>query len=62
MFIDTLLKRISSLQGSEMCFSTAKMFRSYGAGKLGGVVVTYKHLVPLGPKTTATKHTDCFVT
>jgi hypothetical protein len=30
-----------------------QMFRSYGAWSVW-VVVVYKHLVPLGPKTTAT--------
>ena len=39
-----------------------QMFRSYGSWKLVWVVVVYKHLVPLGPKTTATKKTDWFVT
>ena len=38
-----------------------QMFRSYGAWKLVWVVGVYKHLVPLGPKTTATKSTDWFV-
>jgi len=37
-----------------MCSSAAQMFRSYGAWFVW-VVVVYKHLVPLGPKTTATK-------
>jgi hypothetical protein len=45
-----------------MCYSATQMFRSYGAWKLVWVVVVYKHLVPLGPKTTAPKNTDWFVT
>jgi hypothetical protein len=37
------------------------MFRSYGARKFIWIVVVYKHLVPLGPKTMPQNH-DLFVT
>jgi hypothetical protein len=39
-----------------------QMFRSYEAWQFIWVVVVYKHLVPLGPKTTATNNRDWFVT
>jgi hypothetical protein len=39
-----------------------QMFRSYGARKFVWIVVVYKHLIPLGPKTTAIRDTDWFVT
>lgn len=44
-----------------MCFSAIKCFRSSEAGRFVWVVVVYKNLVPLGPKTTATKLTNCLL-
>ena len=43
-------------------FFVYQMFCSYEAWHFVWVVVVYKHLVPLGPKTTATNNTDWFVT
>jgi hypothetical protein len=63
MFIDTLLKkkRLPRSKGAKCAFrlTNVSLLRSEEVG-LGRRA--YKHLVPLGPKTTASKNTDWFVT
>jgi hypothetical protein len=55
MFIDTLPKKNCLAPEERHVLFGYQMFRYYGAMKFVWVVVVYKHLVPLGPKTTAPK-------
>ncbi len=56
MLIDALAKRPASLQRSEMCFFGDQCFAPTELRSRSGSWF-YKHLVPLGLKTTAVKNT-----
>jgi hypothetical protein len=53
--METLAKRTSSPPEGRNVLFGYQVFRSAGARKLVWVVLVYKHLVPLGPKTSAPK-------
>jgi hypothetical protein len=61
MFMDTLLKKGLPRSRGAKCSLRLPNISLFGARKFVWVIVVYKHFVPLGPKTTATKNTDWFV-
>jgi hypothetical protein len=61
MFIETLLRGLPRSRRAKCAFRlpNVSLLRS---AEVGLVIVVYKYLVPLGPKTNATKNADWFVT